>query len=353
MTTKQETEHVDTVVIGGGQAGLAAAYHLTQMRGRFVVLDANQRSGDSWRNRWDSLRLFTPAKFSALPGLAFPTDDDYFPTKDELADYLEEYAAQFALPIRRGVRVDTLTQAGDHSIKTTNVIVTTGPNHRPHIPQFADEIDPAIHQVHSSWYRNPGELPEGPALVVGAGNSGGEIAVELAASRHTWLSGRDTGRVPASLRGNWYWKVISEKLTVDSKGGQRMKDKIGKGGDPRIRLRNRDYKRAGVERVPRTEGVAHSKPQLADGRVLEVASVIWATGFEADFGWIDLPIFGDDGYPAHYRGVVADTPGLYFVGLRFQYTLTSGLIGGVGADAAYVVEHLDRRSATQPAQLVA
>ena len=233
------------------------------------------------------------------------------------------------------------------------MIVATGPDHRPHIPQFADELDEAIYHMHSSRYRNPRELPDGPALVVGAGNSGGEIALELAASRQTWLSGRDTGRIPAGLKGNWYWKVISEKLTVDNRGGQRMKEKIGKGGDPRIRIRNRDYKRAGVERVPRTEGVVDAKPQLADGRVLAVASVIYATGFDADFSWIDLPVFGDDGYPAHYRGVIADAPGLYFVGLRFQYTLTSGLIGGVGTDAAYVVEHLDRQSATHPAQLAA
>ena len=361
MTTNHETEHIDTVIIGAGQAGLAAAYHLTQIGGRFVILDANPSSGDSWRHRWDSLRLFTPAKFSSLPGMQFSTDDDYSPTKDEMADYLEHYAARFAIPIRHGLRVDTvsragdsyLVQAGNHRIEATNVIVATGPHHRPRLPQFADELDPAIHQVHSSWYRNPGQLPDGPVLVVGAGNSGGEIALELAASRPTWLSGRDTGRLPGGLKTNWYWKVINEKLTVDTKGGQRMKERIGEGGDPRIRIRNRDYKRAGIERVPRTESLVDGKPQLADGRVLNVASVIWATGFDADFGWIDLPGFGDDGLPAHYRGVVADSPGLYFVGLPFQYTLTSALIGGVGADAAYVVEHLDRRLATRPIQLVA
>ena len=254
MTTKHVTEQLDTVVIGGGQAGLAAAYHLTRTERPFVVLDTNQRTGDSWRNRWDSLRLFTPAKFSGLPGMPFPAKDEYFPTKDEMADYLEGYAARLRLPIRYGVRVDSLNRAGDTYALTTgdsiieasNVVVATGPHHRLRIPHLAHRLDPAICQLHSSGYRNPSQLADGPALVVGAGNSGGEIALELATSRKTWLSGRDTGRIPTGLKGNWYWKLLSEKLTVDTKGGQRMKERIGKGGDPRLRIRNRDYKRAAV-----------------------------------------------------------------------------------------------------------
>jgi putative flavoprotein involved in K+ transport len=348
---KTSKHRFDTVVIGGGQAGLAVGYHLAHQERDFVILDAASRVGDAWRRRWDSLRLFTPARYSGLPGMPFPAPDGYFPTKDEMADYLEAYAARFALPVRLGVRVDALTRedgryrlsAGAECLAADRVVVATGPFQQPHIPAFASELDPQIVQLHSSAYRNPDQLQEGGVLVVGAGNSGAEIALELAATRRTYLSGRDTGRIPLRL-GHAFWWFLSHVLTVDTPPGRKARQAALGRGTPLIRLRPKDVVAAGVERVPRTTGVRDGQPVLADGRVLGVANVLWCTGFAPDFRWIELPVVGEDGYPVHYRGVVEGEPGLYFVGLQFLYALTSSLIGGVGRDAAYVCEHIAARS---------
>ena len=341
----------DTVVIGGGQAGLAVGYHLAHQDRDFVILDAASRVGDAWRSRWDSLRLFTPARYSGLPGMPFPAPDGYFPTKDEMADYLQAYAARFALPVRLGVRVDALTRedgryrlsAGAECLAADRVVVATGPFQQPHIPAFASELDPQIVQFHSTAYRNPDQLQDGGVLVVGAGNSGAEIALELAATRRTYLSERDTGRIPLGL-GRGFWWFLSHVLTVDTPPGRKARKAALGRGTPLIRLRPKDVVAAGVERVPRTTGVRDGQPVLADGRVLGVANVLWCTGFAPDFRWIGLPVVGEDGYPVHYRGVVEGEPGLYFVGLQFLYALTSSLIGGVGRDAAYVCEHIAARS---------
>ncbi len=198
------TQHVDTLVIGGGQAGLAAGYELARRGRDFVILDAHDHVGDSWRIRWDSLRLFTPASLNGLPGMPFPAPGEHFPTKDELADYLETYAARFALPVQLGVRVDELTRDGDRylvsagvrRLAANHVVVATGAYATPGLPAFASQLDPAITQLHSLDYRNPGQLRDGRVLVVGAGNSGAEIALELAATHQTWLAGRDTGHFP-------------------------------------------------------------------------------------------------------------------------------------------------------------
>jgi putative flavoprotein involved in K+ transport len=210
-------------VIGGGQAGLAVGYHLAHQERDFVILDAARRVGDAWRRRWDALRLFTPARYSGLPGMSLPAPDGYFPTKDEMADYLEAYAARFALPVRLGVRVAALTRedgryrlsVGDERLAADQVVVATGPFQQPHIPAFASELDPRIVQLHASAYRNANQLQEGGVLVVGAGNSGAEIALELAATRRTYLSGRDTGHVPLRL-GRAFWWFLSHVLTVDT-----------------------------------------------------------------------------------------------------------------------------------------
>jgi putative flavoprotein involved in K+ transport len=348
---KTSEHRFDTVVIGGGQAGLAVGYHLAHQERDFVILDAASRVGDAWRSRWDSLRLFTPARYSGLPGMPFPAPDGYFPTKDEMADYLQRYAARFALPVRLGVRVDALTReegryllsVGDDRLAADHVVVATGPFQHPHVPAFASELDPQIVQLHSSEYRNPDQLQEGDVLVVGAGNSGAEIALELAATRRTYLSGRATGRIPLRL-GRGFWWFLSNVLTVDTPLGRKARKAALGRGTPLIRLRPKDVVAAGVERVPRTTGVRDGQPVLADERVLGVANVLWCTGFAPDFRWIALPVVGEDGYPVHYRGVVEGEPGLYVVGLQFLYALTSSLIGGVGRDAAYVCEHIAARS---------
>lgn len=352
------THHYDTIVIGGGQAGLAIGYYLAQQGRDFVILDAGPRVGCVWRNRWDSLRLFTRARYSGIPGMPFPAPGGYFATKDEVADYLEQYAARFELPVRLNTNVETLTRgqegytlaAGAERFTSDNVVVATGSFQRPYLPAFAAELDPAITQLHSSGYRNAGQIPEGRVLVVGAGNSGAEIAVELArAGRQVWLSGRDTGHAPAVFMSGLFRWLLATVLNADTPPGRKFKERVSALGAPLISLTSRDVTRAGVERAPRMDGVSGGQPHLADGRVLNVGAVVWATGFRSDFGWIKLPILAANGYPVHHRGVVASQPGLYFLGLFFQHTLTSANFAGMSADARYIAEHLRARAPARAA----
>ncbi len=364
MHTRNETERFDTVVVGAGQAGLAVGYYLARQGRDFVVLDAGARVGDSWRERWDSLRLFTQARYDGLPGMPFPAPPDACPTKDEMADYLEAYASRFGIPVRPGVAVERLTREGEgyllrargRRVEAGHVVVATGGSRRPRVPPFASGLDPAIQQLHSNRYRNPGQLREGPVLVVGAGNSGAEIALELAARHPTWLSGRDTGHLPLSstgcISGAVFWWLVHRVLTVDTPVGRWMRRRALTRGAPLIRLRAADLDAAGVRRVGRTIGVRDGRPVIEDGRVLNVANVVWCTGFAPDFRWIDLPVFGEDGFPVHDRGAVRGAPGLYFVGLPFQYALSSATIGGIGRDAEYVAAAIARsgRGARAPAR---
>jgi putative flavoprotein involved in K+ transport len=359
MTHQTSEQHFDTVVIGGGQAGLAMGYFLARQNRDFVILDAGGRVGETWRNRWDSLRLFTPAFHNGLPGMPFPAPGSYFPTKDETAEYLETYARKFDLPVRLGQRVESLSrQYGGYMMNTSDeryaaehVVVATGSYQHPEIPGFAAGLDPAIVQLKSSTYRNPDQLPEADVLVVGAGNSGAEISVDLAATRRTYLSGRDAGHIPIGLIHNRLSLWLAERmLTTDTWLGRKMSEAHRHRGAPLVRLKPKDIAAADVELVPRVEGVVDGKPRLADGRILDVAAVVWATGFRLDFGWIELPIFDDGGYPMHHRGVVGAVPGLYFLGLPFQYTPTSEHVGGVGKDARHVAEHIAARSPSRPAR---
>lgn len=360
-------EHVETVIIGGGQAGLAVGYQLARRGRGFVILDANQRVGDPWRRRWDSLRLFTPARYDGLPGMGFPAPAWSFPTKDEMADYLEAYATRFQLPVRAGVRVERLARDGDRFVVAAGqrrlvadqVVVAAGAYQRPRIPGFAAELDPAVVQLHSSQYRRPAQLRPGGVLVVGAANSGAEIALELSGTHPTWLSGRHPGREPYRPgTSRWtdrlvipaIWFLATQVLTVKSPPGRAVQQKFqveggGHGrGLPLARIRPRDLAAAGIQRVPRTTGTHGGRPLLADGQVLEeVANVIWCTGSVPDWSWIDLPAFAAAGGPAHDRGVVGAEPGLYLVGLVFQSGLASSLVGGVGRDAAHIADHITAR----------
>ena len=355
---RREPERYETVVVGGGQAGLATGYHLARLGRPFVILDAGQRVGDAWRARWDSLRLFTPARYSGLPGMGFPAAAWHYPTKDEVAEYLESYAARFQLPVRGGVRVDGLTRQGDRYLvsagerrfEAANVVVASGAYHHPLVPSFAPELDPGILQLHSSGYRRPAQLQEGGVLVVGAANSGAEIAVELSGAHRTWLSGRHPGSEPTRAGSRLdrlltppFWFFISQVLTVDTPIGRKLRPKLMGAGTPLARVRRRDIAAAGIERVPRTAGARDGLPVLEDGRALEVANVVWCTGYRPDFSWIDLPVTDDDGQPRHDRGVVAGQPGLYFVGLFFQSAVSSALVGGVGRDAEQIVARIAAR----------
>ncbi len=362
----QRHEEIQTVIIGAGQAGLSVGYHLARRGAPFVILEANQRVGDTWRRRWDSLRLFTPARFDGLAGMPFPAAPHTFPTKDEMADYLEAYAERFGLPVRTGVTVDRVSRwdsgflvtAGDLRIRAEHVVVAMATYQKPWVPAFAGELDPAIVQVHSLDYRNPGQLRPGGVLIVGAGNSGSEIARELARAGHPiWMSGRDTGHIPFRIEGTAarlllvrlvLRGVFHRLLTTDTAIGRKVRPAIVSQGGPLIRVKPKDLAAAGVVRVPRTAGVRDGRPLLDDGGVLDVANVVWCTGFEPGFSWIDLPVFGERGEPEHQRGVVPAVPGLNFVGLHFLYALSSTMIHGVGRDAEYIADRISGRGAGSP-----
>jgi putative flavoprotein involved in K+ transport len=349
-------EDVETVIIGGGQAGLAVGYHLRQRGLRFVILEENERVGDVWRKRWDSLRLFTPARYDGLPGMPFPGPPSSFPTKDETADFLEAYARQFQLPIRTGVKVGRLSENGDgfevssgeDTLSAESVVVATGAYHHPRIPSFASQLDRGIIQLHSIEYRNRTQLREGGVLVVGAGNSDAEIALDIAGHHPVWLSGRDTGQEPTragSFPDRLFTPIMwlgATRLTVETPIGRKLRDRFldPPRGIPLGRVRRKDIAAAGVERVGRTTGVRDGYPVLEDGRSLEVSNVIWCTGFTPDFSWIDLPLPMHNGLPIHDRGIVDSVPGLYFIGLLFLYSLSSALLGGVGRDAEYIVDDI-------------
>lgn len=357
-----ESQHYDVVVIGGGQAGLSVGYHLRQQGVRFAILDAEKRIGDVWRRRWDSLRLFTPARFDSLDGWPFPAHADHFPTRDEMADYLEAYARRFELPVSSGERVESLSRSdGRYTIVTGHrrytadqVVVAMSSYQKPRVPDVATQLRPGIVQVHAGHYKSPQQLSEGDVLLVGAGNSGAEIAMELVQRGHrVWLSGRDTGEAPvrlSSFLGRWLMARLLLRfffhrvLTVDTPMGRKARPAMMSRGTPLIRTRRADLANAGVSRVARVTGARDGWPLLADGRVLPVSNVVWCTGFEPAFSWIDLPIFDARGEPRHDAGLVPDAPGLFFVGLHFLYSMSSSMIHGVGRDAARIAAQVAKRA---------
>jgi putative flavoprotein involved in K+ transport len=364
----QRDVHVETAIVGAGQAGLAVGYYLKSQGRDFVILDANERVGDSWRKRWSSLRLYSPAKLAGLPGMRFPAPPYSYPSASEMADYLETYAARFELPVVNETTVTSLERNGHgyvlvadgQTVSADNVVVAAGvfQHDHPVVPEFASELDPRIRQLHSADYRGPEQLQPGMVLVVGASHSGGDIAYELAtAGFETILSGRDTGQIPVDIESRkarlafpvlrFMWTRV---LTVSTPLGRKAKPEIRWHGGPLVRFRKRDLAAAGVERVfERTVGVEDGKPVLADGRTVDAANVVWCTGFRNDYSWIRFPIpVEDDGYPEQRRGAVKDVPGMYYVGLPFLHSFASMLILGAGRDGKRVAEHIVARTATKP-----
>ena len=355
-----QTERVQTLVIGGGQAGLSTGYHLRSRRLPFLILDANPRIGDAWRNRWNSLRLFTPARFDGLDGMPFPAPPNSFPTKDEMADYLADYAQRFDLPVRTGVRVDGLSRQGKRYVVTAGprrfeaeqVVVAMARYQTGRVPRWAWELNPSIVQLHSSAYRSPKQLQPGDVLLVGGGNSGAEIAIDIARTHSTWMSGRDTGHIPFRIDGlaarlflaRFVLRFVFHRvLTVNTPMGRKARPQVLSQGGPLIRLKPEDLRASGVERVPRMTGLRDGLPLLEDGRVMDIANVIWCTGFSPGFSWIHLPVFGENEMPKHENGVATGEPGLYFVGLPFIYAFSSAMIHGVGRDAERIVKVIERR----------
>jgi putative flavoprotein involved in K+ transport len=353
---------VDVVVVGGSQSGLAMGWHLQRQGLNFVVLEAGPEVGHVWRSRWDSLKLFTPAQYDALPGMAFPAPADTYPTKDPVADYLQAYAAAHDLPVRLNARATSLVQtdggfevkAAGQTYRAQQVVVATGPFQVPFVPPMAAKLDPSVTQLHSADYRNPQALPEGPALVVGGGNSGFQIAEELAATRQVDLSiATRYPMLPQRLAGRdlfwWLTRLGLLKVTVDSRPGQRMSRRDFVIGTNRRRL-----ERAGVRFRPRLVDADGRTVRFADHSLLEdVGVVVWATGYRSDYGWIHIPGVVREGHIIHRRGV-AEVPGLYFLGLSWQYTRGSALLGFVNDDATFLADriqadHQDAVSATAPA----
>ena len=368
----QAMERIDTIVIGAGQAGLSAGYHLAQRGLPLVILDADARIGDHWRDRWDSLKLYSPAKYDSLPGMPFPGKAWAWPTGRQMADYLEAYARRFELPVRSGVRVDRVEPIGGGFIVSTSdggrlasrqVVVATGPFRAPFVPEVADRLDPAIRQLHSHEYRDPSQLPDGPVLVVGLSHSGADIAFELANAGHrTYLSGKSNGQLPIKVvdtqRARVGWPIVQfmfkHVLTIRTPMGRSMRPHVRHGGGPLLRVRLQDLDKAGVERHDaKTVGAREGKPELADGTILDVTSVIWATGYRPDYAFIDAHVTGADGWPDEVRGVSPTVPGLFFVGVPFQYAFSSMLVTGAGRDAKYVVERIAERVATTADRQVA
>jgi putative flavoprotein involved in K+ transport len=360
------TQSIETLIIGAGQAGLATGYHL-QRRGRqFLIIDGNARVGDNWRQQWDTLRLYTPAKYDMLPGLPFPAAQWHCPQKDEVGDYLERYALHFGLPVRTNTRVDRLEARrdgylavlGDETISCDNVVVATGSFGRtPNLPPFAADLDPSIQQLHSSQYRRPSQLQAGPVLVVGASHSGLDIAYELAEFRPTTLCGPNRGNIPfrpESRRAHVMMPVavfvFRHVLTRRTPMGRKEMHEVRHHGGPAFRIKQADLDRRKVVRnEARVTGVVDGRPQLADGTVLDVTNVVWCTGFKQVFDWIQLPIQDEHGWPVEYRGVVDSAPGLYFCGLSFQYAFSSMVFPGISRDADYVARQIVARQTTSQA----
>ncbi|TGK07953.1 potassium transporter Trk [Leptospira semungkisensis] len=343
-------EHWDVIVIGGGQAGLSAGHYLRSKGVDFLILDASKEIGEVWEKRWDSLVLFTPRQFDGLPGYPFPGEPSTFPNKNEMAAYLKDYARKFSLPVLSNTDVERITKiskrfvldAGTRKFYCSKVIVAAG-NSLPRIPSFSSYINFDIKQIHSSQYKNIADLPEGDVLIVGAATSGVQLALEISRSHRTFIAGKVSGKIPDLLfkLSRFYWWFIHNVLTIQTPMGRKIRKKVLTSGAPLIKESEKDLNASGAIRLPRIEGVKDGLPLLQDGRTIEVASIVWCTGFKPDFSWIQIPDLRLDeiGWPIAPRGI-SNINGLYFIGNHFQFGLTSSLVGGVGRDAKFVVDTL-------------
>jgi putative flavoprotein involved in K+ transport len=370
MTTTQHSpvepverspQGLGTVIIGAGQTGLATAYFLGKAGVPCVVLDEHARVGDQWRRRYDSLLLNTPAQYDGLPGQPFAAAHGSYPTGDDMGDHLERYARDQGIDVRSGVAVRSVDQQADGTwllatsdgdVVAENVVIACGAEQIPKVPDVAADLDPGIRQLHMSDYRNPGQLLPGPVLVVGAGQSGADLALEIVRAGHeTWLSGRALPEVPVPF-GSRRMRIglpvlfflAKHVMTVRTPMGRRMQPEVRRGGAPLLRVRRADLAAAGVHlSEARTTGADDGRPVLDDGTVLDVTNVVWCTGFRQEFGLVSPDPTGDDGYPRGDGGIVDDLPGLYYVGLLFQTAFASMLIGGAGTDSKRIAAHIAAR----------
>lgn len=340
----------DVIIIGSGQAGLSMGYYLKKTALSFVIIDQNTRIGDTWRNRYDSLTLFTPPLYSSLPGLRLKKERNCMPTKDDIADYLENYAKTFSLPVQLGIHVKNVSKIDDFFSLETNkgvveartLVVATGPFHTPRIPSFSKKLSKDIVQLHSSSYKNPSQLKDGNVLVVGAGNSGAQIAVELANTHKTYLSTSGKLRfLPLFIMNKnifwWFDKIGILKATRDSFIGR----KLQLYGDPIFGTQLKTKMKAGLVHLREcTKTASENEVIFADASPLKVDNIIWATGFRPNYDWLNLPNLVDkQGNIIHKRGITQQK-GVFFLGLPWQYRRGSSLLEGVGKDAYYLYQHI-------------
>lgn len=341
----------EVVVVGGGQAGLAVGYHLRRAGIGFQLVDAGARIGHVWRSRWDSLRLFTPARYAGLPGMPFPADPFSYPGRDDVADYLEAYADRFGLPVRLGVRASGLARDGDRFVLTLDtgehvrartVVLATGPFSVPYVPVSAAGLSSDVAQLHTAFYRAPDQIPPGRVVVVGGGNSGFQIAAELAAAGRTveLSEGRRNRAVPQRPLGRdlfwWLDNLGIVRLTADSRLGARLEaNQVTIIGSSRRGLR-----RLGVTLRPRATALSGRTVRFADGSATDADTVVWATGYRTDDTWVDIDAALDDHGELIQRRGVTSVPGLYTIGRPWQHTTGSALLGFVQYDAAWLVEQL-------------
>ncbi len=346
----------EVVVIGAGQAGLTMGYFLKRRGRKFVILEAAGSIGAAWRARWESLMLFTPRRYSGLPGLPFPGDPDGYPNRDEVIAYLEQYAATFQLPVQLNSAVRGLTSEGSRfslqvdgrTIMADQVVVATGPFQAPFVPEVAERLAPGVFQTHATGYRKPSDIPEGTVLVVGGGNTGFQIAKELSVTHKVVLAvGSRQTPLPQRLLGrDLFWWLTKSRLfntTVESRLGRRLSARETLIGSSPRELR----RRYGVELKPRVVDANERRVRFEDGSELEVDAVLWATGYRPDYSWIHLPVFDEAGRLRHRRGVT-DVPGIYFLGLTWQHTRGSALIGWVKDDAEFIAAQIEALHETMP-----
>jgi len=350
---------LDVVVVGAGQAGLAMGYFLREQGRTFTILDAAAEPAAAWRGRWDSLRLFTPARYDSLPGRDFPAASaDEYPGRDDVVAYLTDYARDFELPVELDSSVQAVrpgergfhVELEDRVYETEQVVIATGPFQVPRMPAIAGQLDAGVTQMHSTGYRNPDDLPPGTVLVVGGGNTGFQIAEELAASgRAVHLSiGTRQMPLPQRILGRDLFRYLDAtglmQTTSTSRIGKRMKDRETLvGSSPRAARR-----RHGIHVHARTVDVSGSTVAFHDGTQLDVDAVIWATGFALDHSWVHVPVFDASGDLLHQRGVTP-TEGLYFLGMPWQHTRGSALLGWVKDDARHLGERIAAVAAARQA----
>jgi putative flavoprotein involved in K+ transport len=340
-------DRLEVIVVGAGQAGLAIGFLLARQGRRFAILEAADSVGAAWRERWDSLALFTPRRYDALPEMSFPGDPDGYPTRDEVVAYLTAYADEYRLPVILGSAVDSLTRidggfqvkSGGRTLTADQVVVATGPFQRPFTPTLTGELSSEVVQLHSTSYRHPQDVPAGSVLVVGGGNTGFQIAAELSATHSVHLSvGSRQTPLPQKIWGRdlfwWLTRTGLLKTTVDSRVGRRLSEQ-----DTLIGSSPRQLRRLGVDLHPRAVSVSGNTVGFSDGTDVSVDAVVWATGYRPDYAWIDAPVLNSDGRVRHHRGVT-DLPGLYFLGLYWQHTRGSALLGWVKDDAEYIARQI-------------